>query len=183
MIPSVVSAFFFIISCRPRAPIHSYMDGLIPLLDRFVTDPDAACSISSVVPGRMYSCNGELQIRLYRYTVRVSIPGTSFSIIFAPHYVFRECFVLKRLSCFLCVFLTYAASSYNMVSYPMMPIIMRTGFYSVRFGRFLRSCPFLTDKPRKSATRFSESMQSPREVPSSKVRFSRGVVRVFAHGA
>lgn len=38
---------------------RSYMEGLIPLLDRLVADPDTAGRISTVVPGRLYSCAGE----------------------------------------------------------------------------------------------------------------------------
>lgn len=37
----------------------SYMDGLIPLLDRFITDPGAVNSVSSVIPGRIYVVKGE----------------------------------------------------------------------------------------------------------------------------
>ncbi|CAN0230016.1 unnamed protein product [Ascophyllum nodosum] len=51
----------------------SYMDGLIPLLDRFVVDPDAAPKIASVVPGRMYSCSGRSE--LFKMTVRVTNNG------------------------------------------------------------------------------------------------------------
>ena len=35
------------------------MDGLIPLLDKFVTDPDTMNNISSVIPGRIYVVKGE----------------------------------------------------------------------------------------------------------------------------
>lgn len=42
-------------SCR----VFSYMDGLIPILDRFVTDPDIATNVSSVIPGRIYVVKGE----------------------------------------------------------------------------------------------------------------------------
>ena len=68
------------------APTHSYMDGLIPMLDRFVADPDAACSISTVVPGRMYSCNGEFEIFHVhstgdRYSVSVCVPVTFVSYL------------------------------------------------------------------------------------------------------
>ena len=41
---------------------------------------------------------------------------------------------------------------------------------------FLRSCSFLTVKLTKSVIHFSEPIQSLREVPSSKIRFSTGVV-------
>ena len=42
---------------------------------------------------------------------------------------------------------------------------------------FLRSCSFLSDKLRKPAIHFSGPIyKSPREVPSSRIRFSRGVV-------
>ena len=48
---------------------------------------------------------------------------------------------------------------------------------------FSRSCSFSTDKLRKTVVHYSEpKSQSLREVPSSKIRFSRGVVRVFDHG-
>lgn len=35
------------------------MDGLIPLLDKFVTDPDTMNNVSSVIPGRIYVVKGK----------------------------------------------------------------------------------------------------------------------------
>ncbi|CAM9604675.1 unnamed protein product [Ectocarpus sp. 4 AP-2014] len=51
----------------------SYMDGLIPLLDRFITDPDAVNSVSSVIPGRIYVVKGRSE--LFKMTVRDTTNG------------------------------------------------------------------------------------------------------------
>lgn len=52
--------------------MFSYMDGLIPLLDRFVTDPDTVTNVSSVIPGRIYVVKGERFI-LLRVEVRAFV--------------------------------------------------------------------------------------------------------------
>eukprot|EP00752_Nemacystus_decipiens_P008141 g7281.t1 len=49
------------------------MDGLIPLLERFVTDPDNVNTISSVIPGRIYVVKGRSE--LFKMTVRDTTNG------------------------------------------------------------------------------------------------------------
>eukprot|EP00903_Cladosiphon_okamuranus_P012158 g11405.t1 len=49
------------------------MDGLIPLLDRFVTDTDAMNNVSSVIPGRIYVVKGRSE--LFKMTVRETTNG------------------------------------------------------------------------------------------------------------
>jgi len=53
---------FFIVfaphNCCVGLPI-SYVDGLIPLLDRFILDPNAMTNVTSVIPGRIYVVKGE----------------------------------------------------------------------------------------------------------------------------
>ncbi|CAM9738121.1 unnamed protein product [Scytosiphon promiscuus] len=51
----------------------SYMDGLIPLLDRFVADPDTAANVTSVIPGRIYVVKGRSE--LFKMTVRDTTNG------------------------------------------------------------------------------------------------------------
>ena len=56
-------------------------------------------------------------------------------------------------------------------------------FVRFDFGIFLRSRSFLTHKLRKiSHALLGTNPQSLPEEPSYKIRFSRDVVRVFAHG-
>lgn len=47
----------------------SYMDGLISLLGRFVTDPDAMNNVSSVIPGRIYVVKGERERERERLSI------------------------------------------------------------------------------------------------------------------
>ncbi|CAB1119157.1 unnamed protein product [Ectocarpus sp. CCAP 1310/34] len=59
--------------CAPARAYPCYMDGLIPLLDRFIADPDAVNSVSSVIPGRIYVVKGRSE--LFKMTVRDTTNG------------------------------------------------------------------------------------------------------------